>query len=163
MGPVTAVGLVASIAQLIDTTSQAIKYLNDVKDAPKDRAKLAREATSLLALLTGLRYRVEEANSTDPWFTGACSLGVENGPLEQFKEAMAEPSKKLKSESGVKKFGKALVWTLDKNEINNILSKIVRLKTLISPYPPNFMWGRMERWIENEHEGTLIAADDRLG
>lgn len=31
------VGLIASIVQLIDTISKAINYLNDVKDAPKDR------------------------------------------------------------------------------------------------------------------------------
>jgi hypothetical protein len=131
MDPVTTVGLAASIIQLIDATTKAIKYLNDVKDAPKDRARLAREATSLLALLTDLRYRVEEAKSMDPWFTGVRLLGVEGGPLEQFKEAIEELARKLKPKSGVMKFGKALLWTLDKNEINKILSKIERLKTLV--------------------------------
>src|SRR5438046_7959257 len=105
-----AVGLAASIVQLIDATTKIIKYLNDVKDAPKDRARLARETTSLLALLTDLRYRVDEAKSTDPWFTGVRSLGVERGPLEQFKEAMEELARKLKPESGVKMFSKALRW-----------------------------------------------------
>jgi hypothetical protein len=66
MDPVTVIGLVAGIVQLIDTTTKAIKYINDVKDAPRDRARLAREATSLLALLTDLRYRLEESKSTDP-------------------------------------------------------------------------------------------------
>ena len=126
-----AVGLAASIVQLIDATTKAIKYLNNVKDAPKDRATLAREAANLLALLMDLRCRVEEAESTDPWFTGVRSLGVKGGPLDQFKEAMEELARKLKPESGVKMFSKALRWTLDKNEINNILSKIERLKTLV--------------------------------
>jgi hypothetical protein len=132
MDPVTAVGLVASIIQLIDATTTAIKYLNDVKDAPKDRAALAREGSSLLALLTDLRYRLEEAESTDPWFNSVRSLGVEGGPLEQFKDVMEELARKLKPEAGIKKFGKALIWTLDKNAIGNILSKIERLKTLVS-------------------------------
>src|SRR5437016_4107168 len=128
MDPVTVVGLAASIVQLIDATTKAIKYLNHVKDAPKDRAILAQEATSLLALLTNLRYRVEETKSTDPWFTAVRLLGVEGGPVEQFKGAIEELARKLKPGTGVKKFGKALLWTLDKNEINNILSKIERLK-----------------------------------
>jgi hypothetical protein len=131
MDPITAVGIAASIVQLIDTTTRVIRYLNDVKDAPKDRARLAREATSLLTLLTDLRYRVEETKSTDPWLTSVQSLGLEGGPLERFKEAIEELVRKLKPGSGVMKFGKALLWTVDKNEISNILSKIERLKTLI--------------------------------
>ncbi|EXJ70463.1 uncharacterized protein A1O5_06532 [Cladophialophora psammophila CBS 110553] len=79
MDPVTAVGLRASIVQLIDSTTKAIKYLNNVNNAPKDRARLAREATSLLALLTDLRHRLEEASSTDQWLTGIRSLGVKGG------------------------------------------------------------------------------------
>jgi hypothetical protein len=132
MDPITAVGLAASIAQLIDATVKAMKYLNDVKDAPKDRAKIAREATSLLVLLTELRYMVEEAKSTDPWFVGIRSLGVRMGPLEQFKEEMEDLAKHLKPQGGIKKSGKTLLWTLDKKDINSILSKIERLKTCAS-------------------------------
>jgi hypothetical protein len=132
MDPVTAVGLAASIVQLIDTTIKVIGYLNDVKDAPKDRATLARESTSLLTLFTDLRYWVEETTETDPWFTNIRSLGVKGGPLDLFKEAMEGLVTKLKPEAGIKKFGRALIWTLDKNDISNILSKIERLKTLIS-------------------------------
>ena len=74
MDPITALGFAAGIVQLIDATSKAINYLNDVKDAPKDRARLARETAGLLSLFTDLRYRVEDTNSTDPWFVGLRSL-----------------------------------------------------------------------------------------
>lgn len=40
MDLVTAVGLAASILQIINTTAQNIQYLNDVEDAPKTGAKL---------------------------------------------------------------------------------------------------------------------------
>ena len=132
MESVTVVGLAASVVQLIGATTKAIKYLNDVKNAPKVRARLARETISLLGLLMDLRYRVEEAKSTDPWLSGVHSLGVEGGPLEQFKNAMEELADKLKPESGMKMLGKALLWTLDKDEIDSTLSKIERLKTLVS-------------------------------
>ncbi len=58
MEAVTAVGLAASIVQLINvrTTAKAEKYLNDVEDAPKDRSRLAQEASSLLPLLMSLRF-----------------------------------------------------------------------------------------------------------
>ena len=131
MDPVTVFSLVAGIVQLIDTTTKVIKYINDVKDAPRDRARLALEAASLLALLTDLKYRLEETKSTDPWFTGICSLGVEGGPLEQFNEAIDDLARKLKPEKSLKKLTKAVFWPLDKNEINNILTKIERLKTFV--------------------------------
>lgn len=74
MDPITAVGLAASILQIINTTAQTIQYLNDVKDTPKDRAKLLQEAASLLGLLTSLRCRIEEAIWDDPWFVRARAL-----------------------------------------------------------------------------------------
>ena len=122
------VGFVAAIAQLIEVTSKAVIYFNNVKDAPKDRARLAREATNLLSLLTDLRYRVEETNSTDPWYNGLRSLGQEGRPLMEFKAAMEHIADKLAPVMNLKR---VLRWPFDKKEVEAILSKIERLKTLI--------------------------------
>ena len=129
-----AVGFLAAVVQIIDVTSKAVGYFNDVKDAPKDRAKLAREATNLLPLFTELRYRMEETSSTDPWITGLKSLGGEGGPLMEFKSAMEDIADKLAPATkvvNIVNIGRALRWTLDRKEIDAILSKIERLKTLI--------------------------------
>jgi hypothetical protein len=128
MDPVTAVGLAASIVQILNATTKTIKYLNDVKDAPKERSRLALEATRLLVLLTDLRYRVDEVRATDPLLTAVGSLGE---PLEQFKEAIETLKRKLKPKTGVRKLGTALLWSLDKKEIDDVLSQIERLKSLI--------------------------------
>jgi hypothetical protein len=56
---------------------------------------------------------------------------VEGGPLEQFNEAIDDLARKLKPEKSLKKLTKAVFWSLDKNEINNILTKIERLKTFV--------------------------------
>ena len=125
------IGLVSSIIQVIGATTKTIQYLSDVKDAPKERAKLAREASSLVALLTDLRYKVEEVKSTDPWFASVRSLGADMGPLQQFRDAMEGLERKLKPHTGIEKFGKALLWTIDKNDIKDILGKIERLKTTV--------------------------------
>lgn len=63
MDPVTAAGLLAAILQLVGATANAISYVNDIKDAPAERAQFAREASSLLALLTDLRYLIDESES----------------------------------------------------------------------------------------------------
>ena len=131
MDPITVVGFVAAVVQLIDITSKVVNYLNHLKDAPKDRAKLAREATGLLVLFTDLRYRLEETKSTDPWFNGLRSLGGEGGPLMEFKSAIEDIANKLAPAPRVVKLTRVLHSTLDKREIVAVLSKIERLKSLV--------------------------------
>ena len=55
--------------QLIDATTKAYKYFNEVKNATKERANLAMEAAYLMPLLTSLRNRVEKTPHTprDSW------------------------------------------------------------------------------------------------
>ena len=126
-----AVGFAVAISGLIDATTKGIQYLNDVKNAPKERAKLAREVASLLPLLMDLSDQVEDTKSTDPWFGGLQSLGGDHGPLMEFKEAMEELAVKSKPAAGIKKIPRSLCWTLDKNEVNSLLSRVERLKTRI--------------------------------
>lgn len=132
MDPVSALGLAAAILQLIDAATNAVKYLNDVRDAPKERAKLAREVAGLVPLLTDLKYQAEETKSIDPWFDGLQSLGGDHGPLTEFKEALEKLAAKLKPVTGIEKIARALCWTLDKNEVNGFLARIERLKTLVN-------------------------------
>jgi hypothetical protein len=62
--------------------------MNDVKDASKDHAQCAIEASNLCSLLVNLRYRLEEGGGRQPWYTGVRALEVGNGPLDQFKQAL---------------------------------------------------------------------------
>ena len=131
MDACSAVGLAASIVQIINTTAQTIQYLKDVRDAPEERAQIQREADSLLRLLKSLRDRVEHANQQAPWYLQICSLEGQGGPLDQYHTAMKALAKKLKPESGVKKLEKRLLWTFDKKQVKATLDLIERLKSLI--------------------------------
>ncbi|KAI0902853.1 ankyrin [Ustulina deusta] len=134
MDPSSVVGFLASIIQLIETTAKAISYVNDVKDAPTERAQFARHASSLLALLTDLRYRVEEAKSaSEPWFGTLHGLGVKRGPLDQLEDQMGCLAMQLLplSIGRFQNARKALSWTLDKKEIVEVLVQIERVKTLV--------------------------------
>ena len=132
MDPITIVGFDAALAQLIDVTSKTVNYLNDIKDAPTERAELAREAAGLYSLLVDLRYRLQETNSTDPWFKGLHSLAGQGGPLEEFEATMKDLAKKLAPAEGVKRVSKALRSTLDKKDIHRFLLKVERFKTLVN-------------------------------
>lgn len=117
-----------SVVAVLDLTVTLMKYVNDVRDAPKERAQLAREASNVYALLTSLRFRVEEAQSDDPWFKQIKMLAAENGALSQFKAILERLVKKLDSSS---KF-KDLLWKFNKPDIEEALAKIERLKSLIN-------------------------------
>ena len=117
--------------QIINTTAQTIQYLQDVRDAPEERAQIQREADSLLGLLKSLRDRMEHANQKDPWYLQICSLESQGGPLDQYQSAMTALAKKLQPGSGVKKLEKRLLWTFDKKQIKATLDLIGRLKLLI--------------------------------
>ena len=82
------------------------RYLNDVKNAPKERAKLSLEAANLLPLLNSLRDQVENASPNDPWIESIVELGGPAGPLELFKRTMEQLKRKLKVESPMLRMGK---------------------------------------------------------
>lgn len=73
----------ASIISVLQLSSKVLAYLNDVKHASKDRAQCAIEASNLHSLLLNLRFRIEEGDASQPWYTTVRELAVENGPLDQ--------------------------------------------------------------------------------
>ena len=75
----------ASIIAVLQLSAKVLGYLNDVKDASKDRAKCAVEASNVHNLLVNLRFRLEEGSADATWYTTIQALRVENGPLDQFK------------------------------------------------------------------------------
>ena len=121
----------ASIIAILQLSSQVLGYLNDVKDASKDRAKCAIEAANLNSLLTALRFRLEEENSNTPWYTAVRVLTTDNGPLDQFKQALEELQEKITGRGKIGMVGNALVWRFKKEEIASILGRMERLKTLV--------------------------------
>lgn len=132
MDPISIIGLISSLAQLIDATSRTLGYLNNVKNAPKARAQVAQEASLLLALLISLRYRLEDTDAADGWVKGVLSIGMTNGPLDQFKEALESLATKLQGPGPSKSVGKTLGWHFEKKEVDDLLGKMERLKSFVS-------------------------------
>jgi hypothetical protein len=125
-------GVTASIIAILQLSSKVIGYLNDVKDASKERAKCAIEASSLHSLLTNLRFRLEEGDANKPWFTAIRSLATENGPLVQFREVLELLQDKMTGGEGrLGRIREALVWKFKREEIDRIMHPMERLKTLV--------------------------------
>jgi hypothetical protein len=122
--------ITASIVAVLQLTHAVVGYLIDVKNAPRDRARCALEASNLYNLLVTLRLRLEES-SDELWYAEVRALDVENGPLDQYKHALEQLQKKITSGSGIKKIGNTLWWTFSKEEVTSILSRMERLKKLV--------------------------------
>ncbi|KAL8670031.1 MAG: hypothetical protein Q9168_005406 [Polycauliona sp. 1 TL-2023] len=126
-----AIGVAASLAQLIESTAKTIKYLNGVREASKDRAVVLQEVSSLLPLLVSLQTQVDESKQSEPHLAGIRSLAVTNGPLDQLRDALENLARKLKPKKGIENAARNIIWTLDKAYCVDLLNKIERVKSSI--------------------------------
>ncbi|KAL8890975.1 MAG: hypothetical protein Q9192_005801 [Flavoplaca navasiana] len=125
-----ALGVAASLGQLIEFALKTIKYLNSVKDASKDRTRLLKEVPSLLSLLVSLKTSIDEKQS-DTWFDGIKLLAVKDGPLDQLRDTLKQLIDKLKPKKGLQKVARKMIWTLDKDYCEDLLRQIDRAKSTI--------------------------------
>lgn len=132
MDPVTAIGLTASIVNIMDAAMKVVGIINDIKGATKEQAMLIQEVTGLLPFLSSLKTRIELANKTDPWFARALALGAPNGAIALLDVAIAELSRRLHKLYERNKVSRSLGWVLKKEECNAILIRIERAKSLIT-------------------------------
>jgi hypothetical protein len=72
----------ASIIAILQLSNKVMGYLNDVKDAPKERRRCAIEITNLHSLLTNLRFRVEDGDPSTPWFDRIRELAKKGEALD---------------------------------------------------------------------------------
>jgi hypothetical protein len=122
----------ASIIAVLQLTGNVITYLNDVKDAPKECQQCTIEASNLQNLLINLRYRFEQTQKSDPWFIAIRALTVENGPFDQYKQTLEQLLSKVEIQHVGQKIRRRLFWTFSKTEIANILTRMERLKSLVT-------------------------------
>jgi hypothetical protein len=104
-----------------------IKYLNDVKDASKERNRILLEISSI----TGILFSLKDLAALDvKWLNTVKALAVPNGPLEMFQTALETLVKKLEPAVGVKGIQKTLAWSFERREVKNALAIIERQKTV---------------------------------
>lgn len=124
--------LSASIIAVLEFTATLISYINEVKNASPEQAKVAIEASNLYSLLTTLRFRVNEARGDGEWFNQVRLLGTENGPLDQFKDILETMVKQLSGSRKRDQIKSALLWKFTKKEVEDTLARMERLKSLIN-------------------------------
>ena len=123
-----AIGLVASIIQLVDCAAKALLYLNDVKTSSKERASLTVEISDVSARVTALRFRVENLEKDDPYTRALESL---RKPMDQMTLTMQELCSKLEVRGSLEKLVRPLAWSLEKKVARDYIQRIERFKTLV--------------------------------
>lgn len=120
----------ASISALLQLTGTVVKYLNAVKGASKEARNLLLEISGVSGLLYQLKDLAKDGASDESELRTFESLGVPQGPLEQFQTVLEKLASKLEPVAGLKATGRVLLWPFQKPEIQDLLSKIERLKTV---------------------------------
>ena len=84
------ISLAASLAALIQLSTQAAQLLKSIKSASDDRIKLREEIRGTLCLLEMLQDRVDDAELVEKDLASIRSLNFSGGPIEQLKDALQE-------------------------------------------------------------------------
>jgi hypothetical protein len=124
--------MTASIIAVLQLTSTLTNYINNVRRATAEQAKVAVEASNLFSLLTSMRFRVEGTRSDDPWFSQVKMLGTYNGPLDQLRDILEEMVGTMSSSRKRDQIKSALMWKFTKSQVDEALQRMERLKSLIT-------------------------------
>lgn len=122
----------ASIIAVLQLAGEVTKYLNDVKNAPEECQQCTTEASNLQSLLINLLYHLNQGKTGDPWYTTVRGLNVENGPLDQYKQALEQLRSRVEIQDSVQKVKRRLLWKFSKEEVASILARMERLKGLVN-------------------------------
>ena len=124
-----AVGLAASIVQILELTATLVSYLNSVENASKEQKALEAEAAAVYGVLVQLKRRVEDADEDKDWFKTVRILGEPNGALGQYDTALQKLQSKVKDTSTIGgKIAHSVTWKFRKDDVEAVLQSIERVK-----------------------------------
>jgi hypothetical protein len=75
------------------------------------------EGSSLQSLLINLLYHLNQGKTGDPWYTAVRALGIENGPLDQYKQTFIQLMSKVERQDGLQMVKRRLLWKFGNEEV----------------------------------------------
>ncbi|KAJ7159603.1 ankyrin repeat-containing domain protein [Mycena filopes] len=137
-----ALGIVASILQLVDIAVKGGEYIHDFRHAPQEQKKLLSEVGELRPLLAELQSRISASTSSK-------MLSQVRAPLVAFELTMGAFTETLRPEDKtMAKISKRLAWMMwNKKEANEYLSKFEQFKSLLNS------WLLLDIWDMGQQQG----------
>jgi hypothetical protein len=121
------IGVLQTVGGLIANAKTVLEYLNDVKDASQERAKLLLETQATMSIL----WRLEIHARQEDWKGTLGALAAPGGPFEQLAQELFRMQKKLSRPADKwAQQARSLLWYFSKQDINAHLVRIERLKSL---------------------------------
>lgn len=122
-------GIVASIGTILQLSKEVAEYIRNTVGANEQRRELLRDITAVDALLRELERKAK----LPEWKNTLKSIQGSDSPLALLESALVELQKKLqRPDNRFKRVTKRLVWHFQKEEYEEILSKIERSKSTLS-------------------------------
>ena len=84
------ISLTASLAALVQLSTQAAQLLKAIKNGSDDRVKLRDEIRSTICLLQMLQDRVDDAELVEKDLASIGLLNSSGGPIDQMNEALQQ-------------------------------------------------------------------------
>ena len=124
------VGLVASVATLVETANFVRRTLSDYRKGGKDRDRLLAEVDSLKTLLDRLKADNENAAKSgkqEPWLDIVGRLSQNGGTLEQIEDVMSEVKLKIERKQGLRGALVHWTWPFVKEDVDRNVRQMQRL------------------------------------
>lgn len=149
--------ITASIIAVLQLTQEVIKFCEDIREADSNATRLRNELSSTNEILYQLlssaamnaqshpvlrqdsgQIHAKSAKRAPKNLGGQLSIPSrtlnmitqKGGPLDQYSECASVLKKKLAPQTGIQKARTAINWPFQKDEINTLIARIERFKTL---------------------------------
>lgn len=129
------VGLLASVATLIQTANFVRRSLGDYRKGGKDRDRLLAEVDSLESVLNRLQTDNEDAkklSKQEPWLDIIEQLFRKEGTFEQIEDVISEVKVKVERKQGLRGAVVHWTWPFVKEDVDRNVRQMQRLSHNVS-------------------------------
>lgn len=121
--------IAASILTILHISGTVVQYLSSAQDGSDDRQRIINDVLNGCGILSILKARSE---GDQKYSASIKSLGLPNGPLDQYKANLGCLASKLTPKGGTRHRGKTLTWPFQKGEVKDILDSLERQKAVFA-------------------------------
>ncbi|KAH6898864.1 ankyrin repeat-containing domain protein [Thelonectria olida] len=127
--------VIANVLAVMELCAKTVKYLNQVREGPKECARLKAEVRSTEGVLRTFWEIVQDAEEGgEDWSSTIRSMNTKWGPLEQLQHSLTSLNVQLEKaapKGGLKGLGKSLLWPLKQTAVEDLVKAIDRQKSLL--------------------------------
>ena len=121
----------ASVAAVIQLSSEVVKYVNSAIGAKKERKRLREELRACEAILQQLKDEADESEEGQAWSDTIKALEAPGAPLGRLWVALRQIEAKLQPREGLRRALASLEWPFNEKEIREIHATIESEKSLL--------------------------------